>query len=367
MQLIPIFTHVTSGIITNMFMYRSQNVIGLDIGTSSVKLVEFERVKNSCRLKNIGIAKLPRDTIVNGTIIHAELLEQTINALFSEYKIKNKNVAISISGHPVIIKKITADLMAEDELENTLPFEAEQYIPFSLDEVNLDFQILGPCEDKENKMNVMLVAAKKAMINDYVSVLQNAGLKAVIVDIDVFALENMFTANYSPEENTTVALVDMGASVTNINIIKNGVSQFTRDIFMGGNHITEEIQKQLSINYEDAEALKCGEQIAGINQDLLQDIIERASSTITSEIQRSLDFYISSAYGEISRVYLSGGGSKTRGFKEIFAKRVNAPLEYTNPFHAITYDETMFDAEYIKDISPFSAIGVGLALRSIGD
>ena len=350
-----------------MLFYKAQNVVGLDIGTNSVKLVELDRAKNTFRLKNIGIAKLPRDTIVNGTIIHAELLEQTINTLFSEYKIKNKNVAISISGHPVIIKKITTDLMPEDELENTLPFEAEQYIPFSLDEVNLDFQILGPCEDKDNKMNVMLVAAKRAMISDYVSVLQNAGLKAVIVDIDVFALENMFICNYSPEQNITVALVDMGASVTNINIIKNGVSQFTRDIFMGGNQITEEIQRQLSINYEDAEALKCGEQIAGINQELLKDIIERASSTITNEIQRSLDFYISSTYGEISQVYLSGGGSRTRGFREIFTKRVTIPLEYTNPFHAITYDENMFDAEYIKDLSPFAAIGVRLALRSIGD
>jgi type IV pilus assembly protein PilM len=350
-----------------MLFYKAQNVVGLDIGTNSVKMVELDRTKNTSRLKNIGIAKLPRDTIVNGTIIHAELLEQTIKTLFSEYKIKNKNVAISISGHPVIIKKITIDLMPEDELENTLPFEAEQYIPFSLDEVNLDFQILGPCEDKENKMNVMLVAAKRAMISDYVSVLQSAGLKAVIVDIDVFALENMFISNYSPEQNITVALVDMGASVTNINIIKNGVSQFTRDIFMGGNQITEEIQRQLSINYEDAEALKCGEQIAGINQDLLKEIIERASSTITNEIQRSLDFYISSTYGEISQVYLSGGGSRTSGFREIFTKRVTVPLEYTNPFHAITYDENMFDAEYIKDLSPFAAIGVGLALRSMGD
>jgi type IV pilus assembly protein PilM len=350
-----------------MLFYKAQSVVGLDIGTNSVKLVELDRAKNTFRLKNIGIAKLPRDTIVNGTIIHAELLEQTIKTLFSEYKIKNKNVAISISGHPVIIKKITTDLMPEDELENTLPFEAEQYIPFSLDEVNLDFQILGTCEDKENKMNVMLVAAKRAMISDYVSVLQNAGLKAVIVDIDVFALENMFISNYSPEQNITVALVDMGASVTNINIIKNGVSQFTRDIFMGGNQITEEIQRQLSINYEDAEALKCGEQIAGINQDLLKEIIERASSTIANEIQRSLDFYISSTYGEISQVYLSGGGSKTSGFREIFTKRVTVPLEYTNPFHAITYDENMFDAEYIKDLSPFAAIGVGLALRSMGD
>jgi type IV pilus assembly protein PilM len=295
------------------------------------------------------------------------LLEQAITNLCRNYKIKNKNIAISISGHPVIIKKISVPLMTEDELEQTIPFEAEQYIPFSLEEVNLDFQILGPSEDKSKQMNVMLVAAKKALLADYVAVLQNAGLKAAIVDIDVFALSNMFNVNYTPEENANIALIDIGASVTNINIIKNGVSQFTRDIFMGGNQVTEEIQKQLSIGREDAEKLKCGERIDGIDPLNLEEIIQKALSVIAAEIQRSLDFFTSSTYGELHHLYLSGGGAQAKGFQEVLAKKINLPIEYTNPFQAIQYDENAFDPEYLKELAPLAAVGVGLALRSLED
>jgi type IV pilus assembly protein PilM len=350
-----------------MIFFGSSNVVGLDIGTSSVKLVEIEKLKDVYHLKNIGIARLPQDTIVNGTIIHGELLEQAITNLCRNYKIKNKNIAISISGHPVIIKKISVPLMTEDELEQTIPFEAEQYIPFSLEEVNLDFQILGPSEDKSKQMNVMLVAAKKALLADYVAVLQNAGLKAAIVDIDVFALSNMFNVNYTPEENANIALIDIGASVTNINIIKNGVSQFTRDIFMGGNQVTEEIQKQLSIGREDAEKLKCGERIDGIDPLNLEEIIQKALSVIAAEIQRSLDFFTSSTYGELRHLYLSGGGAQAKGFQEVLAKKINLPIEYTNPFQAIQYDENAFDPEYLKELAPLAAVGVGLALRSLED
>jgi type IV pilus assembly protein PilM len=350
-----------------MLFFGSSNVVGLDVGTSSVKLVEIEKLKDSFHLKNIGIARLPQDTIVNGAIIHGELLEQAIKNLFRNYKIKNKNVAISISGHPVIIKKITTPLMTEDELEMSIPLEAEQYIPFSLEEVNLDFQILGPSEDKSKQMNVMLVAAKKALLNDYVAVLQNVGLTAAIVDIDVFALGNMFNVNYTPEENTNSALIDIGASVTNINIIKNGISQFTRDIFMGGNQVTEEIQKQLSIGREDAEKLKCGERLEGIDALNVEEIMQKILSVIAAEIQRSLDFFTSSTYGEIHHVYLSGGGAQAKGFQEVLANKTNLPIEHINPFQAIQYDENAFDPDYLKELSPLSAVGVGLALRSLED
>lgn len=350
-----------------MLLFGSQNVVGLDIGTSAVKLVELDKIKNEYHLKNIGIAKLPRDTILNGTIIHGELLEQAIKNLFQHYKIRNKNAAISVSGHPVIIKKITTALMTEDELEQTLPFEAEQYIPFSLEEVNLDFQIMGPCEDKSKQMNVMLVAAKKALLNDYVSVLQNAGIKAAVVDIDVFALENMFNLNYEPEEGATAVLVDVGASVTNINIVKNGVSQFTRNIFMGGNQITEEIQKHLSISYEEAEKLKCGEQIEGVDPLVLDEILQKTLANIAAEIQRSLDFFTSSTYAEIHHIYLSGGSSRVKGFEENLTKKINVPIEFINPFKAIKYNENMFDSEYLKELAPTAAVGVGLALRSLND
>jgi type IV pilus assembly protein PilM len=350
-----------------MLFFKPQNVVGLDIGTSSIKLVEIEKIKNTYHLKNFGVAKISKDTIVNGTIINSDQVVQAIKSLVTNLKIKNRNSAISISGHPVIIKKITLPLMAEDELENTIELEAEQYIPFALDEVNIDFQILGVSEDKSDQMNVMLVAAKKAMIEEYIAVIKTAGLNPAIVDIDVFALENMFNVNYVTEENVNVALIDVGASVTNINILKNGTSQFTRDIFLAGNQVTEEIQRKLAVSYNEAETLKHGEIIEGINQDLLHDVITKSAAAIAAEIFRSLEFYTSSTYSEINQIYLSGGGSKTKGLKEALEQKTSTRLTYANPFEAVRYDENTFDPDYIRELSPLSAVGVGLALRSIGE
>ena len=177
-------------------LFSEKNLIGLDIGTSTVKVVELEENKGKYTLKNIGVAKIPRETINNGVIINADPLVQTIKSLFSSLKISNKNAVVSVSGNNVIIKKINLPIMNEDELEPLIESEAEQFIPFDLDEVNIDFQILGVSEENPDKMDVMLVAAKKANVQDYLDALTTAGIKTKIIDIDVFAMENMFSVNY---------------------------------------------------------------------------------------------------------------------------------------------------------------------------
>lgn len=348
-------------------MFSPKNLIGLDIGSSFVKLVELEESKGGYRLKNFGTAKLPRETIVNGVIINADPLVQAIKNLLTSLKISSREASISISGHPVIIKKISLPLMSEDELEPIIESEAEQYIPFDLEEVNIDFQILGVNEENPDQMDIMLVAAKKAMIMEYNDVFKNAGLKARVIDIDVFALENMYAINYTWEENDIVALIDVGASITNINIVKNGASIFNRDVFLGGNQITEEIQKELSVSFEEAEMLKTGEEIEGIDQDLLNQTIAKASSAIAREIQRTLDFFSGSNYSEIRHVYLSGGAAKTKGLKDLLEEKISAPIEITDPFKNVKYDKKNFDTEYIKDISLIASVAVGLASRRLGD
>jgi len=348
-------------------LFSEKNLIGLDIGTSSVKMVEVDTSKGGFKLRNFGIAKLPRETIVNGVIINADPLVQVVRSLASNLKLKNRGVSVSISGHPVIIKKITLPFMSEDELEPIIETEAEQYIPFDLEEVNVDFQILGVNEDNADQMNMMLVAAKKVLIDEYVGVLKTAGLRASIIDIDVFALENMFNINYSCEPDENICLIDIGASVTNINILKNGSSIFNRDVFLGGNQITEEVQKELSVSFEEAEILKIGEKIEGIDQELLDQTIANSASSIVREIQRTLDFFTGSSYAEIHRIYLSGGGAKTKGLKEIIDEKIKMPVEFTDPFKTVKYDKGSFDAEYIKDISLFAAVGIGLASRRLGD
>jgi type IV pilus assembly protein PilM len=348
--------------------FGQKKLIGLDIGTSAVKLVELDAVKGSYRLKNFGIAKLPRETIVNGVVINADPLVQAIKNLINNLKINSKDVAVSISGHPVIIKKISLPLMTEDQLEPIIEKEAEQYIPFDLEEVNIDFQIMGPNDENADQMDVMLVAAKKAMIEEYVDALKNAGLHSRIIDIDVFALENMFNINYTYEPNEVFAIIDIGASVTNINIIKNGSSIFNRDVFLGGNQITEEIQKELSVSFEEAEMLKTGEDIEGIDRELLSQTIAKTSSSIAREIQRTLDFFTSSSYSQIDHIFLSGGAAKTKGLKEMIEEKTNSHMvEYADPFKSIKYDKKSFDSEYIKDVALFATVGVGLASRSIGD
>lgn len=263
-----------------MALWGDRNILGIDIGTSSVKLLEIQELKKIFNLKNFGIAKLPRETIVNGVVINADPVIEAIRDLITHLNIKMKKVALSISGHPVIVKKITLPVMSDEQLAESIQFEVQQYIPFDLEEVNIDFQILGLSEDKKDQMNVMLVAAKKAMINEYVNLLSAAGLTTVIVDIDVFALENMFEFNYPLEADKNLALIDIGASVINMNFLHDGVSIFTRDVFIGGNQITEDIQKQMNMSYDQAENLKLGKETRKSNRRQLRILFKRVPSPL---------------------------------------------------------------------------------------
>jgi type IV pilus assembly protein PilM len=351
-------------------LFAKKTLIGLDIGTSTVKIVELDEIsgkyKEKYKLKNLGVAKIPRETISNGVIINADPLVQAIKSLLSSLKITNKNAAVSVSGNNVIIKKITLPVMNESELEKIIYSEAEQYIPFDLDEVNIDFQILGANEENAELMDLMLVAAKKVNIQDYLDALNAAGIIAKIIDIDVFALENMFSINYAQEENEVCALIDIGANITNINIMKNGSSIFNRDALLGGNLITEEIQKELLVSFEEAEMLKTGEVIEGIDKELLEQTISKTVSSITREIQRTIDFFTGQTYAEITHIYLSGGSSRMHGLKEMLEEKYSGIVQFVDPFKSIKYDTKNFDAEYMNEIAPVAAIGVGLAIRKIG-
>lgn len=210
-----------------MLFKKPKGILGLDIGTNAVKMVELEETKKGYQLKNFGTSFLPKETIVNGVLKNAAALVGAITNLTSNLKPKTKYVSTSISGHPVIIKKITTATMTDDELAESIKFEAEQYIPFDIDEVNIDYQVLGINEANPDNMDVLLVAAKKSLINEYVEVISEAGLEPVIVDIDSFALENAYEFNYREENFPVVALVDMGAGVININVVKEGKSTFS--------------------------------------------------------------------------------------------------------------------------------------------
>jgi len=356
-----------------MAMKKGKNLLGLNIGSSSVKIAELKPTKKGFQLINFGKISLPSEAIVDGALMNASAIVDAITELANSRKIKIKDVATSISGHSVIIKKISLPTMSAEELEESIGWEAEQYIPFDINDVNVDVQILGGQGDESGQMDVLLVAAKKDMINDYTSVIKEAGFNPCVVDVDAFAIQNMFEINYDLVPGETLVLCDIGASNININVLKNGTTAFTRDIAIGGNQYTEEIQKQINVSYEEAEALKIGGDVGGADSEAVvpqevEGIISSVSANLANDIQRSLDFYsATSTEDQISKIYICGGSSKVPGLSKVIEEKVGIPVEILDPFRRIEASEKNFDPAYLRQEAPGAAVAIGLALRKLGD
>jgi type IV pilus assembly protein PilM len=356
-------------------MARGKLAIGLDIGSTSVKMIQLKEQRRRGQvvyaLQSFGMKPLPPEAIVDGALMNSTAIVQATQELVSELRIKQKEVAIGVSGHSVIIKKISIPRMTQEELEESIQWEAEQYIPFDVKDVNIDTQILNPeANDATGQMDVLLVAAKKDMINDYTTVVSEAGLIPAVVDVDAFAVQNMFSSNYDVPDRTIV-LINAGASVVNINILSGGITVFTRDVTIGGNQFTEEIQKQLNVSFEEAEALKTGgghSESEAVVPHEVERVMVTVAEQVAGEIQRSLDFYASTAADpHFSRVFLSGGTAKIPALFKTIETRVGVPVEIMNPFKAIEVDERKFDPAFITEVAPMAAVAVGLALRRAGD
>ncbi len=349
-----------------MLFMKSKEIVGIDIGSSSVKLVQLTEQKGIYHLVNVGILPLPSDAIVDNSLMDTTSIVETIKDLTKSLGTKAKEAVCSISGNSVIIRKISLPAMTPEELEDQIAWEAEQYIPFDINDVNLDFEILESDLSSSGKMTILLVASKKEIINEYVAVFNEAGLKLVVIDVDSFAVQNVYEKNYTPPDSEVVALINIGASIMNLNVVKGGGSLFTRDVQMGGNLYTEEIQRQFSLSSQDAERCK----LTGDYPDTerLRDTIYRMNETISQEIHRSLDFYNSTAEdNKICRIYLSGGGSKVSMLLETLTHRLGLPVELLNPLKNIKYNEKEFDPEYLQEIAPLVAVAAGLAMRRLGD
>ncbi len=350
-----------------MLFNKKKDVVGIDIGSSSVKLVKLREAKGGYQLETLGMSLLPVEAIVDNAIMDSQSIIDVVKNLVESLKVKTKNVATSVSGHSVIIRKIQLPIMTEDEMEASIQWEAEQYIPFEISEVNLDFQILGADQNDASQMDVILVAAKKDFVSDYVTLLKECGFNPVVMDIDCFTVENVFEINYGIDDQT-VALIDMGASSMNVNILKNGVSAFTRDIQIGGNAYNEEIQKQLGLNNEDAEKAKLGGEVDGVNSTEIEAIISEATESLTQEVQRSLDFFSATSSDEkIQKVFITGGVALVPSVKNSLAQRLGVEVEIMDPWRHITYSEKDFDPEYLQAVGPIFSVAAGLAMRRMGD
>jgi len=348
-------------------IFGNKGIIGLDIGSSHIKVVQLNEVSDGYQLERIGIATLQPELIVDGSILDSLRVVEAIKELISNSDIRVKDTVLSVSGHSsVITKRITLPQMTDEELDESIKFEAEQYIPFDIEDVDVDFQILGR-RAKEGQMDVLVIAVKKDKINEYVSVVKDAGLKPVIVDVDVFALENVYETNYEiiPEEN--IALVSIGAGTINMNILKGGVSVFTRDSSIGGNVLTEALQKEFTISYDNAEKLKRGEAVEGISQENVSSVLISTSEEIIAEISRSFDYFRSTTSNEeVNDVIFSGGGALVKDFAPLLSERLGVGVQLIEPFRNIDIPDK-FDKGYLKKIEPVVTIAVGLALRRVGD
>jgi type IV pilus assembly protein PilM len=348
-------------------IFGKKDIIGMDVGSTHIKAVQLKDIKGKYKLERLGITTLEPELIVDGSILDSTRVVEAIKGLISNTDIKATDVSLSVSGHSaVIIKRVSLPQITEDELEEQIIFEAEQYIPFDIEDVNLDFQILGPAEE-ENMMDVLIVAVKKDKINEYVSVVKEAGLNPVIVDVDAFALENMYDLNYEIKEGENVALVNIGASMININILKSGISVFTRDSSLGGNLLTEALQKEFTISYTNAEKLKQEEAVEGISPKDVKAVLNSAFEDIITEISRSFDYFRDTTnYENIDEIILNGGVALNKDFAPSLSDRIGINVNTVEPFKNIEIPDT-FDKEYLEKVAPLVSVAVGLAFRRVGD
>ena len=353
-------------------MFRKvKAVIGLDIGSSAVKAVELKVSGKGFKVIAFGSEPVPPDSIVDGAIIDGTAVADAIRRLFENNKaFKTKDVAASLSGNAVIVKKINLPVMTEAELAESIYWEAEQYIPFDIQDVSLDYQILDPGTGPDSKgtMDVLLVAAKKEKIADYTGVISQAGRVPVVVDVDAFAMQNAYEINYGLDPQAVVVLLNAGASAININILSGEQSLFTRDISIGGNAYTEAVQKELNLPFESAEQLKRGEPIDGVAFEEVTPALHAMTENVLLEIQKTFDFFKATASSDrIDKIVLSGGASRVDGFAKALEDRFGAPVEAFDPFKKIAFDPIKLGVKEPEALVPTAVVAVGLALRKAGD
>ncbi|HEV2827593.1 MAG TPA: type IV pilus assembly protein PilM [Pyrinomonadaceae bacterium] len=343
-----------------------KNLVGVDIGSSSIKAVELQKKGNNYHLLHLGLENLSPDTVVDGQIMELNNVSNVITSIFAEHQIKTSRVAAGVSGHSVIVKNIVLPQMSEDELRESFSWHAEEHIPFDISDVNLDYQITSSSSEA---LNVLMAACKSDKIANVKQAIQLAGKQPAVIDVDTFALQNCYEVNYQPRHGEVVALLNIGASTMNINIMNGTRSVFARDASVGGGQYTSLLQKELGLTFEQAEAVKRGYPLPdGIEARPIQPIIETVSDILALEIRKTMDFYRATAEDSdeaIQKILIAGGSSKLPGLPDYLAKRFEIPVELFDPFRHIEVDGRKFDPDYMKEIVPDMAIAVGLALRGV--
>lgn len=349
-----------------MFKQAKKNLVGLDIGSSSVKAVELQKKGNTVQLLSLGYENLQPDTIVDGQIMELNNVSNVISNIFNQHTIKTPRVAAGVSGHSVIVKNIVLPQMSEEELQESFSWHAEEHIPFDIADVNLDYQVTGNSSDA---LHVLMAACKSDKIANVKQAIQLAGKQPVIIDVDAFALQNCYELNYQPKAGEVVALLNIGAATMNINILNGARSVFARDASVGGSQYTSLLQKELGLTFEQAEGVKRGMPLPeGVEPRPIQPIIETVSDILALEVKKTMDFYRATAEEggvAIQKILVAGGGSKLPGLASYLSKRFEIPVEVFDPFKQIEVDSRKFDPDYMREVVSEMAVAVGLALRGV--
>jgi type IV pilus assembly protein PilM len=343
----------------------NRGLVGLDIGSSSVKAVELTGKPGALSLVNLGFEGLQPDTVVDGQIMELNDVSGVISGLFASHQFKTDRVAAGVSGSSVIVKNIIVPQMTREELEESIDWHAEEHIPFEISDVSLDYQVVGSGADS---LHVLMAACKRDFVANLKQAIQLAGKQPAVIDVDAFALQNCYEINYEPSDSLAVALLNIGASTMNINILRGVKSVFTRDVSVGGNQYTSLLQKELGLTYEQAEQVKRGNAAPGGFEGVdIDGALETVSDMLALEISKTFDFYRATADddGSVQKILISGGGSKLKGLPEYLSNRFEIPVERLDPFRRISFDARRFDPDYMREVVPEMAVAVGLALRGV--
>ena len=349
-----------------MWKRSNKSMVGVDIGSSSVKAVELRGKGGDFQLLSLGYEGLQPDSVVDGQIMELNAVSTAIGNIFNEHKIKTTQVAAGVNGHSVIVKNIVLPQMTEDELQESFAWHAEEHIPFDISDVNLDYHVTGSTPDE---IHVLMAACKRDKVANLKQTIQLAGKQPAVIDVDAFALQNCYELNYDPQPGHIVALLNIGAATTNINILNGARSVFTRDATFGGNQYTSLLQKELGLTFDQAERVKRGMPVPDdVEHREIEPILDTVSDILALEIQKTMDFYratVEDGESAVQQILVSGGGSKLKGLVEFLSKRFEIPVEMFDPFRKIRVDSRGFDPEYMREIVPEMAIAVGLALRGV--
>jgi len=341
---------------------KTADIFGLDIGSSAVKVVQLRESGGSYKLAALGVAPLPPDAIAEGTIKDPPTVVEAIRTAVSRAGVKGSESALAICGRELIIKKVQIPEVPAKEVHGVVQLEAEHHIPFAIDEVFLDYQTVG---QHRGQLELILVAVKKSKVLEYAAVVEEAGLVPTIVDVDSFALGNQFELNFPDEQSEAVALIDIGASIMKTNVVRRGATIFARDIPFGGNNYTQAIAQQLKITFEQAEAAKQGRDI-GVKWEAVVPALEAVSRELSQEVQRTFDYFASTAESErIGKIVLAGGCALLPGLSDYLSSNWGIPVEQARPFERIEVDSAHTAA--VSAAGPALAVAVGLALRRPGD